>query len=101
MSSSKRIVLGVLLGVLITASVAAAYVVPILTTEIDPNLGKGQCPGGKDWDLPRSSCHDGIIVDYILPPVSEKAFKEGIHRGDIVRWTVGSSKKKRGRLFGR
>lgn len=43
-----------------------AYVVPIMTTEIDPNLMRPQCPGGKDWDLRGSSCHDGIIIDYIL-----------------------------------
>ena len=93
----KRTALVVLLGVLITASVTAAYVVPILTTEIDPNLAKPECPGGKDWDLPGSSCHDGIIVDFILPPSSEQAFKEGIRRGDMVRWTVEPPKKKRGR----
>jgi len=39
------------------------YVVPVLTTEIDPNLMRGRCPGGKDWDLPGSSCRDGIIFD--------------------------------------
>ncbi len=40
-----------------------AYVVPVLTTEIDPNLMRAQCPGGKDWDLPGSSCRDGIIYE--------------------------------------
>jgi hypothetical protein len=97
MSLSKRIIPGVLLGVLVTASMAAAYVVPILTTEIDPNLGEGQCPGGKDWDLPGSSCHDGLIVDYVLPPLSIKAVNEGILRGDIVRWQPAQRKKKRDR----
>ena len=42
-----------------------------LVGEVDPNLMKTECPGGKDWDLPGSSCHDGIIVDYVLPPKSE------------------------------
>lgn len=57
------------LGGMLGASAAAAYVVPILTVEIDPNLAKPQCPGGKDRDLPGSACHDGIIVDY-LPRVT-------------------------------
>ena len=39
-----------------------------LIGDVDPNLMKAECPGGKDWDSPGSSCHDGIIVDYILPP---------------------------------
>lgn len=39
------------------------YAVPMLTTEVDPNLMKSQCPGGKDWDMPGSSCRDGIIFD--------------------------------------
>ena len=63
MNLIKKTFLGILLGLLVSAAIAAAYVVPIVTTEIDPNLGKRQCPGGKDWDLPGSSCHDGIIYD--------------------------------------
>ena len=39
-----------------------------LIGDVDPNLMKAECPGGKDWDSPGSSCHDGIIVDYILSP---------------------------------
>jgi hypothetical protein len=84
-------------GVFAVASMTAAYVVPILATEIEPNLGRPQCPGGKDWDLPGSSCHDGLIVDYTLTPLSLKEVEEGIRRGDIVRWTGESRKNKRGR----
>jgi len=97
MSLVRKIVLGSLLGMLIGVSITAAYVVPVLTTEIDPNLGRPQYPGGKDWDLQGSSCRDGIIVDYQLPPVSIKAVEEGIRRGDIVRWQRELPKKKRGR----
>jgi hypothetical protein len=61
------------------------FVVPVLTTEIDPNLMRPQCPGGKDWDLPGSSCHDGMIVDYILT-IDETTAKKLI-----------AEKKKRGR----
>ena len=71
--------------------------VPVITAEIDPNLGKPRCPGGKDWDLPGSSCHDGLIVDYAATPVSIKAVEEGSGRGDIVPWQGESRKKKRGR----
>jgi len=39
-----------------------------LIGEVDPNLMKVQCPGGKDWDMPGSSCQEGIIVDNLLPP---------------------------------
>jgi len=84
-------------GVFAVASMTAAYVVPILATEIDPDLGRPQCPRGKDWDLPGSSCHDGLIVDYVLPPVSIKDVEEGIRCGDIVRWQGESRKNKRGR----
>jgi hypothetical protein len=62
-----------------------AYVIPVLTTEIDPNLMKGQCPGGKDWDLPGSSCRDGTIFDY-MPPVAPTVSSE-----------IALKKKKRGR----
>lgn len=51
------------------------FVVPVLTTEIDPNLMRPQCPGGKDWDSPGSSCHDGLIVDYMPPIVDEVPVK--------------------------
>ncbi|MDX6500120.1 MAG: hypothetical protein QOG23_3380 [Blastocatellia bacterium] len=61
-----------------------AYVIPVLTTEIDPNLMKGQCPGGKDWDQLGSSCHEGVIVDY-MPPVAP------------VKPSETAQKKKRGR----
>jgi len=83
MKVARRIFLASLAAVFVSASITAAVVVPILTTEIDPNLGKAQCPGGKDWGM--------------LPAVSEEAVQEGIRRGDIVRWTVESGKKKRGR----
>jgi hypothetical protein len=65
-NSWKRfLILG--LGLILAATLLSlAYVVPIMTTEIDPNLMRPRCPGGKDWDLPGSSCHDGIIIDYIL-----------------------------------
>lgn len=52
-----------------------AQVVAVMTTEIDANLGRPQCPGGKDWDQPGSSCHDGIILDY-FPIVDEKTAKK-------------------------
>ena len=96
MSNLKKTILGIIAVGVFVIAMTATYVAPILTTEIDPNLGKPQCPGGKDWDLPGSSCHDGIIVDYILPPMSEQALKEGIARGDIIRWTVKPGKKKKG-----
>lgn len=38
-----------------------------LVAEVDPNLMGTGCPGGKEWDGPGSSCHNGIIVDYVLP----------------------------------
>ena len=41
------------------------HVIPVLTTEIDPNLMKSQCPGGRNWNGPMSSCHEGLIVDYV------------------------------------
>jgi len=97
MKIARSIFLAILVAVFVSASITAAVVVPILTTEIDPNLAKLQCPGGKDWGLPGSSCHDGMIIDYELPAVSEEAVHEGIRRGDIVSWTVESRKKKRGR----
>ena len=97
MKVSRRILVAILVAVFVSASITAAYIAPILTTEIDPNLGKSQCPGGKDWDLPGSSCHYGLIIDRILPAVSEEAVQEGIRRGDIVNWTVESRKNKRGR----
>jgi len=62
-----------------------AYVIPVLTTEIDPNLMKGQCPGGKDWDLPGSSCHEGMIFDR-RPPIAPAPSVE-----------IVTNKKKRGR----
>jgi hypothetical protein len=52
-----------------TDLLSAFYVVPVLTTDVDPNLMKGQCPGGKDWDMPGSSCHQGIIADYAPVPI--------------------------------
>jgi hypothetical protein len=58
------------LGLIVLACLfSLAYLIPVLTTEIDPNLMKGQCPGGKDWDLPGSSCHEGMIFDY-MPSVA-------------------------------
>jgi hypothetical protein len=42
-----------------------------LTGEVDPNLMKAECPGGKEWDSPGSSCHDGIIFDYVLPQIPQ------------------------------
>jgi hypothetical protein len=68
-----------------TGLLALVYVVPVLITEVDPNLMKGQCPGGKDWDLPGSSCHDGLIFDSM--PLIAPAKSDGI----VVK------KKKRGR----
>jgi len=53
-----------------TGLLALVYVVPVLTTEVDPNLMKSQCPGAKDWDMPGSSCHQGVIADYAAPSVA-------------------------------
>ena len=97
MSNLKKTVLGMIAVGGFLIAMAATYVAPILTTEIDPNLGKPQCPGGKDWEMPGSSCHDGIIVDYMLPPLSSKAMREVIRRGYIVRSLVEPRKKNRGR----
>jgi|ERR1051326_6805834 hypothetical protein len=97
MSNLKKTILGIIAVGGFLIAMAATYVTPILTTEIDPNLGKPQCPGGKDWDMQGSSCHDGIIVDYMLPPLSSKAISEGIRRGYMVRSTVEPRKKNRGR----
>jgi hypothetical protein len=68
-----------------------AYVAPILTTEIDPNLGRPECPGGKDWDLPGSSCHNGMIADYFWP-TDESPAKEGFP----AKKRLASIKRKRG-----
>jgi hypothetical protein len=50
--------------ILVGGFLSLVYVVPVLTTDIDPNLMKRECPGGKEWDLPGSSCHGGLIADY-------------------------------------
>jgi hypothetical protein len=62
----KRLLSLVFALIVLAGLLGLVFVVPVLTTEIDPNLMRPQCPGGKDWDLPGSSCHDGMIVDYIL-----------------------------------
>jgi hypothetical protein len=62
----KRLLSLVFALIVLARLLGLVFVVPVLTTEIDPNLMRPQCPGGKDWDLPGSSCHDGMIVDYIL-----------------------------------
>jgi hypothetical protein len=95
MKVGRSIISGTLFGVIVSASIVAAHLLPILTAEIDPNTGKAQCPGGKDWDLPGSSCHYGMIVDSYIPAVPEKTMQEGIRRGDIVRSRV-PRKVKRG-----
>ena len=66
-----KVSLALIAGIVI---LGAAYVIPVLSTEIDPNLGKPECPGGKDWDQPGSSCHDGIISD--IWPTRESSDKE-------------------------
>lgn len=38
---------------------------------VDPNIMGSLCPGGKDWDLPGSSCHNGLIIDY-MPPIADE-----------------------------
>lgn len=76
MKAFKTTGLSILIGGILAVSVTAGYVVPILTTEIDPNLGKAQCPGGKNWDRPGSSCHEGMIVDYSPPVVSEPTLQK-------------------------
>ncbi len=38
--------------IVIAGMLGLVFVVPMLTTEIDPNLARPQCPGGKDSDLP-------------------------------------------------
>jgi hypothetical protein len=73
------------LGLIVIACLfSLAYVIPVLTTEIDPNLMRDQCPGGKDWDQRGSSCHEGVIIDY-MPPVAP------------VKPSETATKKKRGR----
>lgn len=74
--------------VLGTALLSAFYVIPVLTTDVDPNLMRGQCPGGKDWDMPGSSCHEGMIFDYMRPVTAEMPKQPPVKR--VVR-------KKRGR----
>ncbi len=59
----KRLLVLSFAVILGTGLLTLIYVVPVLTTDVDPNLGKGQCPGGKDWDLPGSSCIEGDIFD--------------------------------------
>ena len=51
---------------------------------VDPGIMGSLCPGGKDWDLPGSSCHNGLIIDY-MPPVAPAKSVEKV------------GKKKRGR----
>ncbi len=82
MSGSFALILGACL-------VSLAYVIPVLTTEIDPNLMRPQCPGGKDWDLLGSSCQGGIIFDYYMPPVAATKSSE------IGQKKTGGLKKKR------
>ena len=71
--------------IVIAGMLGLVFVVPVLTTEIDPNLMRPQCPGGKDWDLPGSSCRDGVIFDYTLT-IDETTAKK-----------LDVEKKKRGR----
>ncbi len=68
----KRLLVLSFAVILGTGLLSAFYVIPVLTTDVDPNLMKGQCPGGKDWDLPGSSCHDGLIF-YDLPRFAEES----------------------------
>ena len=71
--------------IVIAGMLGLVFVVPVITTEIDPNLMRPQCPGGKDWDLPGSSCRDGVIFDYTLT-IDETTAKK-----------LAVEKKKRGR----
>ena len=71
--------------IVIAGMLGLVFVVPVITTEIDPNLMRPQCPGGKDWDLPGSSCRDGVIFDYVLA-IDETTAKKLV-----------AEKKKRGR----
>ena len=50
-----------------------ALIANSVVTEVDPDLMKAECPGGKEWDGPGSSCHEGLIVDYIRPPTPDIA----------------------------
>ena len=52
--------------IVIAGMLALVFVVPVITTEIDPDLMRPQCSGGKDWDLRGSSCRDRVIFDYVL-----------------------------------
>ena len=64
------------LVVLVVAGITlwtGAIIANSLVTEVDPNLMKAECPGGKEWDGPGSSCHEGLIVDYIRPPIPDTA----------------------------
>jgi hypothetical protein len=53
-----------------------ALLANFLPSEVDPDIMKAECPGGKEWDGPGSSCHDGIIVDYVLPPIPLTAIEK-------------------------
>jgi hypothetical protein len=62
-----------------------------LIGDVDPNLMKTECPGGKDWDGPGSSCHEGLIVDYVRSPdeatLIEKQQRVVKKRRKVVSWT--------------
>jgi hypothetical protein len=69
MTVIRKTLLGLLFGTATYAAFSiAVFISPLITTSVDPNLGQPQCPGGKDWDLPGSSCHNGVIADFGLPP---------------------------------
>jgi hypothetical protein len=70
MTIFKKTFLGLFFGATAYAAFSiGVFVLPLVTTSVDPNLAKPQCPGGKDWDLPGSSCHNGMIADYATPAV--------------------------------
>jgi hypothetical protein len=79
------------LVVLVVAGITlwtGAIIANSLVTEVDPDLMKAECPGGKEWDGPGSSCHKGLIVDYIRPPTPDAARdrpQRMIHRKKRVR----------------
>ena len=63
----KRVIALTALLIADTALCGWVYFANFPVAEVDPNLMRAQCPGGKDWDLPGSSCHNGLIADKPIP----------------------------------
>ena len=59
---------------------------------VDPDIMKNGCPGGKDWDLPGSSCHDGNIFHH-MPPVAPSKSAEVVRKEKEKRPVVGRTNR--------